>query len=96
MPKTDNLTWMTVFVQDILHMTYKNTQKRNKKIEEQTVSIDLGWYPDGDWEYPILDFSSRNRAAIIETLEEWLFNELHYCNFIDPNAFRKAHHLPNR
>lgn len=74
------------FSQDILFLS--KIIKRRKS--EETIGIDLGWYPDcdpegsfrldviknGDWEHPFLTFSSRSKAEIVEKMEEWLFQNL--------------------
>lgn len=101
----EDTAWLTVFVEDIMHLYKKNKRKRKKQIEEQTISIDLGWYPDGDvngsfrliallnhnWDEPLLEFSSRNKDEIVQTLEHWLFDELMSNEFMDENTFRKNH-----
>lgn len=101
----EDTAWLTVFVEDIMYLYKKNKRKRKKQIEEQTISIDLGWYPDGDvngsfrliallnhnWEEPLLEFSSRNKDEIVQTLEHWLFDELMSNEFMDGNTFRKNH-----
>lgn len=88
---TEDRAWLFVFVQDILYVYRKYT---NKHIEH-TITVDLGWYPDGDpkgsfhlialldsdWKNPILEFSSRSKAEIVETLESWLFYDLAYYKF---------------
>jgi len=100
-PKDDEL-WLEVFTQDIMYL-YANVQrKRNKQIEKQKLAIDLGWYPDGepdgafrmvallndDWEAPLLEFSSRSKAEVVEKLESWLFKEFFSLQFIE-DVFRK-------
>lgn len=101
----EDTAWLTVFVEDIMYLYKKNKRKRKKQIEEQTISIDLGWYPDGDvngsfrliallnhnWDEPLLEFSSRNKDEIVQTLEHWLFDELMSNEFMDENTFRKNH-----
>lgn len=98
--------WLTLFVEDILQIEKHFKRKINKKIEQQTVSIDLGWYPDGDpsgkfhlvailnhnWEAPFLQFTSRSKKEIVETLEYWLFGIFCDIHFIEnKNDFRKMY-----
>lgn len=95
----DDPAWNFTLTQDILNMRSDRG--------EQTVIIDLGWYPDGDpsGEYrlialldenyldPILEFTSRSTREIVDTLELWLFEYLgHYP--INERSFRKEH--PNK
>lgn len=97
--------WSFYFVQDIMYLYSERKRKVNKQFEEQTIGIDLGWYPDsdpngnffllavlnGNWETPLLEFSSRNKCEIVEKLEHWLFNELYPASFLDEASFRKNH-----
>ena len=100
----DDPAWQFTLVEDILYMR----QKREINKQVQIISIDLGWYPDGDpqGEYrlvaflnddimnPILEFTSRSTQEIVETLEYWLFGCVPYCQLIDEKSFRKRH--PNK
>ncbi|NDO46653.1 hypothetical protein [Clostridium sp. MD294] len=98
--------WLIMFVQDILQIEKYLKRKINKKVEQQKLIIDLGWYPDGDpsghfqlvailnsnWEFPLLQFTSRSKKEIVETLEYWLFEI--FCNiyFIENEQnFRKCY-----
>lgn len=104
-PEPDSLTvddpaWRFTLVEDILFMKKEN--------DSQTVSIDLGWYPDGDpagayglvailnddWEDPILAFTSRSTQEIVETIEYWLFECIPGNQLIDEKRFRNYH--PNK
>lgn len=104
--KEDDDAWLFHFVEDILYMCSKRSRRKNKRTEEQTVSIDLGWYPEGEpkgaytlaavlnenWEEPLLEFSARSTREVVETMEFWLFQ--YFSNpyeFIDEATFRKAH-----
>ncbi len=99
----DDELWLDAFTQDIMYL-YANVQrKRNKQIEKQKLAIDLVWYPDGepdgafrmvallndDWKAPLLEFSSRSKAEVVERLESWLFKEFHPLHFIEEDVFRK-------
>ena len=82
--------WLFAFTQDIMYMYAVMKRKQNHQMEEQKLSIDLGWYPDGDpdghfrmvalindcWEKPLLELISRSKREVVETLEQWLFQEL--------------------
>lgn len=86
-------------------MYTKQKRRRNKQIEEQTLAIDLGWYPDREptgnfrlvallndnWQSPLLEFSSRSKQEIIEVLEQWLFEKFMLYRFIEEDVFRKFH-----
>jgi len=62
----DDPAWLFTFVQDMLYL--------RKNSDEQSVAIDLGWYPEGDpqgayelvtilnddWNNPLLAFTSRS------------------------------------
>ncbi|MBR4083771.1 MAG: hypothetical protein IKK33_05760 [Lachnospiraceae bacterium] len=101
----DDERWLGAFTEDILYMHTKQKRKRNKQIEEQTLAIDLGWYPDSEptgnfrlvallndnWQSPLLEFSSRSKQEIIEVLEQWLFDEFILYRFIEEDVFRKFH-----
>lgn len=92
--------WLYSFNEDILYM-YSDV----KQTENQRLSIDLGWYPDGEpnghfklqailnekWEKPLLEFSSRSKDEIVKTLEKWLFVDFMPICFIDEEVFRKKH-----
>lgn len=98
--------WLTMFVEDILQIEKHLKRKINKKVEQQKLIIDLGWYPDGEhsgnfrlvailnnnWEFPLLQFTSRSKKEIVETLEYWLFGIFNDIYFIeDENHFRKLY-----
>lgn len=88
--------WLFTFVEDMVYL--------RRESKGQTVSIDLGWYPDGDptgayglvailddnWQDPILEFTSRSTQAVAETMETWLFQVLPYYE-IEEKSFRKQH-----
>lgn len=96
----NDAVWDFTLVQDILFM--------HRKIGEQTVSIDLGWYPDGnpdgayrlvailgdDWENPILEATSRSTKEIVDIMEYWLFECIPCGRTFDEKSFRKRH--PNK
>ena len=98
--------WLTMFVEDILQIEKHLKRKINKKVEQQKLIIDLGWYPDGEhsgnfrlvailnnnWEFPLLQFTSRSKKEIVETLEYWLFGIFDDIYFIeDENHFCKLY-----
>ena len=98
--------WLTMFVEDILQIERHLKRKINKKVEQQKLIIDLGWYPDSEpsgnfrlvailnnnWEFPLLQFTSRSKKEILETLEYWLFGIFDDIYFIeDENHFRKLY-----
>ena len=97
--------WLFLFIEDILHMYANLHRKKNKKLEEQKLGIDLGWYPDGEptgsfrlvavldsnWDFPLLEFSSRRKVEIVKTIEKWLFQEFMPLYFIEEDIFRKNH-----
>ena len=98
--------WLTMFVEDILQIERHLKRKINKKVEQQKLIIDLGWYPDSEpsgnfrlvailnnnWEFPLLQFKSRSKKEIVETLEYWLFGIFDDIYFIeDENHFRKLY-----
>ncbi len=98
--------WLTMFVEDILQIERHLKRKINKKVEQQKLIIDLGWYPDGEpsgnfrlvailnnnWEFPLLQFTSRSKKEILETLEYWLFEIFDDIHFIEnENHFRKLY-----
>lgn len=103
----DDRRWLFSFVEDILYLYSKPKQKRNKKTIEQTIGIDLGWYPDGQpdghfrliaildnhWENPLLEFTSRRKEEVVKTLERWLFVEFCPLQIIDETRFRKSHSI---
>lgn len=86
--------WIFSFTENILYMYTILSRKRNSKVEQQKLAIDLGWYPDGDpygkfrllailddnWEQPLLEFSSQSKEAVVRMIEQWLFQELCPCN----------------
>lgn len=88
--------WLFTFVEDMVYL--------RRESKGQTVSIDLGWYPDGDpagayglvailddnWQDLILEFTSRSTQAVAETMETWLFQVLPYYE-IEEKSFRKQH-----
>lgn len=100
----DDQRWIG-FGEDILYMYTDHRRKRNKQVETQRVSIDLGWYPDSapegtfrleailddDWENPLLTFASRSKQEIVDTLEIWLFREFMPNYFIEEEIFRRNH-----
>ena len=89
--------WLFLFMQDILYLYTDVKRKRNHQIEKQRLGIDLGWYPDGDpagcfclravlngnWEQPLLEFSSRSKKEVVEKLEQWLFNDFMPVRYIE-------------
>lgn len=89
--------WLFLFTQDILYLYTDVKRKRNHQIEKQRLGIDLGWYPDGDpagcfclravlngnWEQPLLEFSSRSKKEVAEKLEQWLFNDFVPVRYIE-------------
>lgn len=98
--------WLTMFVEDILQIERHLKRKINKKVEQQKLIIDLGWYPDSEpsgnfrlvailnnnWEFPLLQFTSRSKKEIVETLEYWLFGIFDDIYFIeDENHFCKLY-----
>lgn len=101
----DDERWLGTFTEDILYLHTKRKRKRNKQVEEQTLAIDLGWYPDSEptgkfrlvallndnWQSPLLEFSSRSKQEIVEVIEQWLFKEFMLFNFIEEDIFRKYH-----
>lgn len=101
----DNL-WLFAFTEDILLMYSTSSRKRNGKVEQQTLTLDLGWYPDGDpngafllqaildddWEKPLLQFQSKSKDAVVKMLEQWLFQEfMPPVRFIEEHIFRENH-----
>lgn len=97
--------WLFSFTQDILYMYTIIKQKSYGQLYEQKLSIDLGWYPDGEpngsfhllallndnWEAPLLEFSSRSKKIIVEMIEQWIFEEFMPLHFINEAVFRKNH-----
>ena len=97
--------WLFLFTEDILLMRANMHRRKNGKLEEQKLMIDLGWYPDGEstgnfrlvavlndnWEYPLLKFSSRSKVEIVNRIEKWLFQEFMPLDFIEEAVFRKKH-----
>ena len=89
--------WLFLFTQDILYLYTDVKRKRNHQIEKQRLGIDLGWYPDGapagcfclravlngNWEQPLLEFSSRSKKEVVEKLEQWLFNDFMPVRYIE-------------
>lgn len=104
-PDPNDNKWLTVFVQDIFQISKHFSRKINKKVQQQQVIIDLGWYPDGDpsgqfrlvaildnnWEFPLLQFCSRKKKEVVETLEYWLFGIFDSIYFIEENVFRQQY-----
>ncbi len=76
-----------------------------KNSDEQSVAIDLGWYPEGDpqgayelvtilnddWNNPLLAFTSQSTQEIVETMEDWLFERIPLSAPIDETSFRKRY-----
>lgn len=97
--------WLFTFVEDILYLYTDHRRRRNRQEETQRLTIDLGWYPDGDpggcfrleailnedWINPLLIFESRSKQEIVDTLEFWLFHEFMPNYFIDEGVFRRNH-----
>ncbi len=101
--------WLFCYTEDILQLQADLRRRRDHRTETQQLTVDLGWYPDGDpagafrlaavldgdWERPLLAFTSRSETAVVETLEHWLHRELMPLRYIeDAEAFRK--NLPAR
>ena len=101
--------WLYAYTEDILYMYTNMSRKKNKKLETQTLVIDLGWYPDSEpkgtfrllailndnWENPLLEFSSRNKKEVVERLEKWLFEEFMPRGYIEEKLFRR-NHMPKK
>lgn len=98
--------WLFAFTEDILLMHKTSSRKRNGRTEQQTLQLDLGWYPDGDpegafllqavlnedWDNPLLTFRSKKKDAVVKMLEQWLFQEfMPPVRFIEEQSFRKNH-----
>lgn len=97
--------WHYAFTEDILLIQNTLKYKRNGKIAYQKLSLDLGWYPDGEpngefrlvailndnWENPLLQFKSRRKDSIAKMIEQWLFQEFMPLRFIEESIFRKNH-----
>lgn len=95
-PTENEEMWLYYFSEDLLYLCAETVRKQNKKTQVQKFGIDLGWYPEGDpdgsfklqailnenWKNPLLEFSSRSKDEIVQTLEKWLFRE-----FMPPNRF---------
>lgn len=104
-PEDEN--WLFAFNEDILYMYSEISREQNKKTEVQKLTIDLGWYPDGepegnfvlqailndDWIDPLMKLSSRNKDEIVKTLEKWLWKDLTPVRFIDEEYFHKTHKI---
>ena len=96
----DDPAWLFTFVQDMLYL--------RKNSDEQSVAIDLGWYPEGDpqgayelvtilnddWNNPLLAFTSLSTQEIVETMEHWLLERIPLRAPIDEPSFRKRY--PNQ
>lgn len=105
LPEGDS-AWLD-FTEDILQMCIHLSRRRDHLREEQTLTLDLGWYPDGDptgcfrlaaildrdWDTPLLEFSSRDRTKIVERLERWLFCVFMPPRFIDKEQFQRNSHI---
>lgn len=99
----DDESGLYAFTEDILWIHRTNQRKKNKQVEEQTLAIDLGWYPDGEptgsfrlvailndnWASPLLEFSSRSKQEVVEVMEQWLFQVFMPPYFIEEDSFRK-------
>lgn len=95
--------WLFAFTEDILFLYADSQRKQNKQLETQRLGIDLGWYPDGDpkgafrlqavldgnWESPLLEFSSRSKKEVVKILEAWLFQVFMPPSFIEKESFRR-------
>lgn len=95
-PEGDS-AWLFTYVQD---MTYFRREGK-----EYTISIDLGWYPDGDpngayrleaildddWTHPLLSFTSRSTKEIVETMEFWMFSRIPRYGPVNWKWFRKKY-----
>lgn len=80
-------------------------RERNDQVEKQELLIYLELYPNGDpngeftlwvvlnreWYDPLLEFSSRNKEEIVQTLEKWLWEDFMPVRFIDEKLFREKH-----
>ena len=98
----EDSVWLN-FTEDILQLCTHIRRKRDKHREEQTLTVDLGWYPDSDpagrfrllavldqdWTVPLLEFSSRDRTEIVDQLERWLFCVFMPPRFIERESFYK-------
>lgn len=83
-PNPDDDAWLCYFIEDILYLT--TVFRKAGTISE--ISVDLGWYPEGNpkgqfrlvavqnyqWETPLNEFCSGNKQEIIKTLEKWLID----------------------
>ena len=72
-------------------------RERDDKVEKQKLQIYLELYPNGDpngefalwavlnndWYDPLREFSSRDKNEIVETLENWLWEDFYPVRFID-------------
>ena len=100
----DDSAWLGHFTEDILALRIRRARRWHKKTQEQTIFIDLGWYPDGepkgaytlqailndDWEAPLLEMRTRSSREAADALERWLFQVFMPEQWIeDPAAFRK-------
>ena len=105
----EDRAWPLCYTEDILRLHTDLSRRLNRRTQRQRLAIDLGWYPDGepagafrlvavidsDWERPLLTFTSRSKAAVVETLEHWLHCELMPPRFIeDAAAFRPQYPRP--
>lgn len=104
-PAENEEMWLYNFSEDLLYLSAEMVHKRNGQTKVQKLGIDLGWYPEGNpdgnfrlqaildenWENPLLEFSSRNKDEIVQTLEKWLFHEFMQRYFVDEDLFRKNH-----
>lgn len=89
----------------LLCISSKLVRERNEQVEKQELIIYLELYPNGDpdgeftlwavlnsdWYDPLLEFSSRKKNEIVQTLEKWLWIDFMPVRFIDKDLFRKTH-----
>lgn len=99
----NNDAWLDVFVEDMLLMQTSYTYKQNKQLIKHTLSIDLGWYPEGDkngtyhlyaildddWNSPILECKTRSTQKVVETMEMWMFEKFQRFSWAGISAIQR-------
>lgn len=82
---------------ELLSLKCDLVRERDGEVEKQELLIYLELYPNGDpdgefalwavmnrdWYDPLMEFSSRNKDEIVETLEKWLWEDFYPVRFID-------------